>query len=122
MSVAKLTVSIQALQTVGWFHGCCPKGSRAVQHAATFRHHALAKKKKEVQPFNWGLLWEMLKPDVYLLGAAVVAAIAVAVINVQIPTVLGEVSAMAVPCQSKISMPHLPLSMSPSTAVSLTFA
>ncbi|EDQ84738.1 uncharacterized protein MONBRDRAFT_29884 [Monosiga brevicollis MX1] len=40
--------------------------------------------------FNWALFWELLRPDTFLLAAAVLAAIAVAFLNVQIPSALGQ--------------------------------
>ena len=99
VSLLKAAVGVRCEADSTWLGYTCSvivvmivwSGSKAAQHAANFRHHALSKKKMAAQPFNWALLWEMLKPDMYLLGAAVVAAVAVAVINVQIPTVLGEV-------------------------------
>ena len=42
-------------------------------------------------PLTMGVLWEWLRPDIWLLGGAVVAALAVAVANVQIPATLGLV-------------------------------
>ena len=40
--------------------------------------------------FNWGLLWELMKPDMLWFVFAAVCAFAVAIVNVKVPLLLGE--------------------------------
>lgn len=50
-----------------------------------------ARSTRRGQALDWSLFWELLRPDVFLLGAAVVAALTVAYVNIQIPILLGSV-------------------------------
>ncbi|XP_058153975.1 mitochondrial potassium channel ATP-binding subunit isoform X1 [Dasypus novemcinctus] len=40
--------------------------------------------------FNWKLFWQFLRPHLLLLGAAIVLALGAALVNVQIPLLLGQ--------------------------------
>ncbi|XP_047418183.1 mitochondrial potassium channel ATP-binding subunit [Sciurus carolinensis] len=40
--------------------------------------------------FNWKLFWQFLRPHVLVLGAAIVLALGAALVNVQIPLLLGQ--------------------------------
>ena len=41
--------------------------------------------------FSFGLLWQKLQNDLHLLGIAVLSALAVAALNIQIPQLLGQI-------------------------------
>ncbi|EGD83662.1 multidrug resistance protein 1 [Salpingoeca rosetta] len=45
---------------------------------------------KDGRTLDWKLLWELLRPDIFLLAAAVVAALTVAYVNIQVPILLGS--------------------------------
>jgi len=40
--------------------------------------------------FNWGMLWELMKPDILWFVFAAACAFAVAIVNVKVPLLLGE--------------------------------
>lgn len=59
---------------------CEAEGSRPAQHTP---------RAQELR-FNWKLFWHFLHPHLLALGAAIVLALGAALVNVQIPLLLGQ--------------------------------
>ncbi|XP_060104199.1 mitochondrial potassium channel ATP-binding subunit [Heteronotia binoei] len=88
-------------------HALFPLGRAAVLLAgvgATFRSRALCQQvdgdvplacvspvAEKLPPFDWATFWKFLRPQLLALTAAVLLALGVALLNVQIPLVLGDV-------------------------------
>ncbi|XP_069502070.1 mitochondrial potassium channel ATP-binding subunit [Ambystoma mexicanum] len=74
-----------ALLTCGWKVAYCQ---------LDFNNHQLhehKKKHQEVEPeFNWTVFFQFLRPEFWALAAAVVLAFCTALLNIQIPLMLGE--------------------------------
>ncbi|XP_012882703.1 PREDICTED: ATP-binding cassette sub-family B member 8, mitochondrial isoform X1 [Dipodomys ordii] len=64
--------------------------------------------------FNWKLFWHFLRPHLLLLGAAIVLALGAALVNVQIPLLLGQL----VEIVAKYTREHMGSFMSESRRVS----
>lgn len=79
------TVRQLAINLSGW-----PQRVRCQAPVRPVLLHTQGQQRQDVQPhFDWRLFWELVRPDLWLLLAAVATAMAAAVLNVQLPLQIG---------------------------------